>query len=104
MALNLLSFHSENSLGCISPNSKSYKQKKGHIFFVCLVGFFFLTTLHNTWDLSTQSRDQICVPCIGSMESEPLDHQGIPLGVYFSFNPGIAQELDSKIASSLGPQ
>ena len=86
---------------------QSHTSKKRGIYFwvFFLVGcFFFLATLHNTWDLSTQSRDQICVPCIGSMESEPLDHQGIPLGVYFSFNPGIAQELDSKIAPSLGPQ
>ena len=64
----------------------------------------FLATLQTTWDLCSQRRDQTCVPYNGSMESEPLDHQGIHLGVYFSFNPGVAQELNSKIASSLGPR
>ena len=30
------------------------------------------------WDLSSPTRDQTCVPCIGSVESYPLDRQGSP--------------------------
>ena len=31
------------------------------------------------WDPSSLTRDQTYTPCIGSTESQPLDHQGIPL-------------------------
>ena len=29
-------------------------------------------------DPSSSTRDQTQIPCIGRMESQPLDHQGIP--------------------------
>ena len=80
--------------------TQSHISKKAAYVFVVI----FLATLQTTWDLCSQIRDQTRVPCNGSMESEPLDHQGIHSGVYFSFNPGVAQELSSKIASSLGPR
>ena len=33
----------------------------------------FLAAPHNMWDLNSPARDQTCVPCIGSSESQPLD-------------------------------
>ena len=40
---------------------------------------FFLATPHGMWDLSSPTRGQTHAPCTGSMESQPLDHQGSPL-------------------------
>ena len=43
--------------------------------------FFFFKCLASpcgTWDLSSPNRDQTCAPYIGSVESQPLDHQGSP--------------------------
>ena len=40
--------------------------------------FFFSAALHGVWDLSSPTRDQTRIPCIGSAESQPLDHQGSP--------------------------
>ena len=38
----------------------------------------------NMWDLSSLTRDQSCVLCIGSTESQPLDHQEVLIS-YFKF-------------------
>ena len=46
---------------------------------------FFLVALHGMWDLSFLTRDQICAPCIGSVESEPLDYQESPISLYPSY-------------------
>ena len=35
----------------------------------------FLAILGNMWDPSSLSRDWTCAPCIGSSESQPMDHQ-----------------------------
>ena len=32
----------------------------------------------SVWDLSSPSKDGTCVSCSGSVDSEPLDHQGSP--------------------------
>ena len=37
---------------------------------------FLLAIVHGTWDLSSQTRDRTCNPCIGCTESKLLDHQG----------------------------
>ena len=41
----------------------------------------FLATPRSMWDLSSPTRDQICALCVGSLESQPLDHQGSPLEI-----------------------
>ena len=38
----------------------------------------FLATLCYLWDLSSLTRDQVHAPCTGNMESQPLDHKGLP--------------------------
>ena len=50
------------------------------VFYYCL---FFLATLCGVWDLSSPTRGQTYAPCSGSLESQPLDHQGSPLGGHF---------------------
>ena len=43
--------------------------------------FFFFLILATPWDicdLSSPARDQTCAPCIGRVESKPLDHRKIP--------------------------
>ena len=40
------------------------------------------------WDLSSPPRDRSCVPCIGSTESQPLDHQEVLLS-YFKFQTSL---------------
>ena len=45
--------------------------------------FFFLAVPCSMWDLSSTTRDRICTPCIGSVESWPLDLQGSPFFVNF---------------------
>ena len=40
--------------------------------------FCFLTLLRGMQDLSSLTRDQTHAPCSGSVESQPLDHQGNP--------------------------
>ena len=59
-----------------------------------LVFFSLLATLCGTWNLSSLTRDGICVPCPGSTESQFLDCQGIPqilfldkYLVYMGFQP-----------------
>ena len=37
-----------------------------------------MATPHSMWDLSSPSKDGTCVSCSGSIDSEPLDHQGSP--------------------------
>ena len=39
--------------------------------------FFFL--LNDTWDLSCSTKDRTHAPCSGSVESQPLYHQGSPM-------------------------
>ena len=44
-----------------------------------LVKFLFiLATPHSVWDLSSQTTDETHTLCSGSVESEPLDRQGVP--------------------------
>ena len=45
-------------------------------FFGVLFHFLFLAALCGIWDLRSRTRDGILAPCSGSMESQPLDHQG----------------------------
>ena len=40
--------------------------------------FFFFFGHMGMWVLSAPTRDRSCPPCSGSMESSPVDHQGIP--------------------------
>ena len=42
------------------------------------VSKFFLATLRSSLAFSSLTRDWTCVPCIGSVESKPLDCQGSP--------------------------
>ena len=44
----------------------------------CLCIFFFLALTCNMQNLSSLTRDWTCAPCGGSVESQPLDHQGSP--------------------------
>ena len=46
------------------------------VLFVCL--FFVRAALRGMWDLSSLTRDRTCMPCIGSMQSSPLDYVGSP--------------------------
>ena len=49
-------------------------QRKYHLSF-SLVLFFWPCGI---WDLSYWTRDQTCVPCSVSVESQPLDHREVP--------------------------
>ena len=46
---------------------------------------FFLTfwLQHGMWGLSSLTKDRTQASCIGSMESQPVDHQGSPSSVTF---------------------
>jgi len=45
---------------------------------------FFFLAMWSMWDLSSPTRDWTQAPCIGSLEFQPLDHQGSPsLGMGF---------------------
>ena len=46
---------------------------------VCVYVCVCLVEWHSWWDLSSPTRDRTCATCIGSAESEPLEHQGSPL-------------------------
>ena len=46
---------------------------------VPIKSFFFLVTLQGLWDLISLIRDSMHALKSESVESEPLDHQGIPL-------------------------
>ena len=46
------------------------------VLFVCL--FFVWAALRGMCDLSSLTRDRTRMPCIGSMQSSPLDHLGSP--------------------------
>ena len=48
------------------------------IWCVCVV-CLFVCLLHDTWDLNCSTRDQTYAPCSGTMESQPLYHQGSPM-------------------------
>ena len=41
--------------------------------------------LYSKWDLSSPTRDQTHVPCIGNTEASSLDHQGCPLLLTLDF-------------------
>ena len=47
-----------------------------------LIYLFILAATHATWDLSSPTRDWTHAPCIGSLESKPLDCQGSPGCMY----------------------
>ena len=67
--------------------------------------FFLLAAPHGVWDLSSPIRDRIWIPCISSMESQPMDHQG-SLSLYSLKDENgwvVFQALPSPPASSLGP-
>ena len=53
--------------------------------YIYVTKFFFLASLHSMRNLSSPTRDWTHAPCIGSPESQPLDHQGIPL-CYCNYN------------------
>ena len=59
----------------------------GHLHF-----FSFLVIPCGIWDLSSLTRDETHAPCIGSMESEPLGHQGSSLWG-FSVSDGTSSNL-----------
>ena len=42
-----------------------------------------LSVMHCIWDLNSLTRDQTCIPCIGSMDSQPPDYQGSLQAVLF---------------------
>ena len=47
--------------------------------FCCSLWLLFVgPKLHGMRDLSSPTRDWTCTPCIGSMETSPLDHHGNP--------------------------
>ena len=50
----------------------------------CLFFVFSLAVPRGMWDLSSPTRDRTHTPCLGSVESQPLDHQGSPLSVFYS--------------------
>ena len=50
------------------------------------VYFLFLAALLDMLDLSSLTKDQTCTLCVGSVESQPLDHQGIP-SAFVHFKP-----------------
>ena len=53
------------------------------IFYLIKKKFFFvLSVLHGLQDLSSPTRGGTQAPCSGSLESKPLDHQGIPSLVF----------------------
>ena len=78
-------------------NPFQWARNKANLYFPPGWGkyFNFLAMLHSMWDLSSPTRDQSCVPCIGSTQSQPLDCQGSPGGYVFlrqyagSFFPGM---------------
>ena len=45
---------------------------------LCCHLFFVLAILCVLQDLSSPARDRTHAPCLGSVESQPLDHQGGP--------------------------
>ena len=68
--------------------------KKCCIFLQKLIIFkifiiIFLVLPHSLWDLSSLTRNQTHAPCIRSMESYPLDHQGSFPEVNSYLFPGI---------------
>ena len=67
---------------CQLFDSKGYKNiQKGPANFNCfeiLNLFYLLAVLWGMWDISSLTRDQNCAPCIGSVESSPLDCQRRP--------------------------
>ena len=57
---------------------KSIYNTKGVIF---TIFFFFGRRMQ---DLSSLTRDRTCTPCLESMGSYPLDHQGSPSSLFLS--------------------
>ena len=45
--------------------------------------FIYLAAPHSMQDPSSLTRDQTRFPCSGSVESQPLEHQGIPINSLF---------------------
>ena len=48
--------------------------------------FVFLAKPRGLWDLSSPTRDQTYTPCSGTIQSNPLDHQGSPRNLSFQVN------------------
>ena len=48
----------------------------------------FLAAPCSMWDLSSPTRDRTRVPCSGSAESQPLDHQGSPMSWSLKWGEG----------------
>ena len=67
-----------------SSRGSSQPTVRTHITYISPIfaGNFFTNSA--TWEALT--RNQICAPCTGSMESQPLDHQGIPHFLFFICN------------------
>ena len=61
-----------------SPKAQSFLHIKKFFFNLNFLGRGGAHA-HAMWDLSSLTRDWTCIPFTGSMESQPLDHQGIPL-------------------------
>ena len=53
---------------------------KVFIEFVTILLLFYVLVFwpRGMWDLSSPTNDQTTGPCVGSMESYPLNHQGSP--------------------------
>ena len=55
------------------------KTDQAKAFFFGLVGWLvFLVVSLDMWDRVSLTNNQTYAPCIGKMESSPLDHQGSP--------------------------
>ena len=81
--INILSFYLHCSLhslsGVLAAGWRSYYwSKKWVCFFFLPFFFFFFATQCGMWDLSSPTRDWTCASCIGSMQSQALDHHGSP--------------------------
>ena len=58
----------------VDPDRSSLNEKVGDFFFY----FFGPSAVCGLQDLSSLTRDQTCVLCSGSTDSQSLDHQGCP--------------------------
>ena len=62
-----------------------FKKKNNYLLIYICIYLIFLIMLHGMKSLSSLIRDWTCVPCSGSLESQPLDHQGSLSLVVFLF-------------------
>ena len=61
--------------------------------------FYFLAMPCSTWDLVSPTRDWTWALCNGSVESQLLDHQGIPWASWLTWLL-VSDELDSRCVNS----